>query len=288
VVVATTQPWPEVRACFESLLAQARSVGAEVVLADRGGGLPETAEFAHVVRVHERGASVFRLRALGLAAARGEIVAITEDHCVVTPGWCAQILASHRDHASVAVIGGAVENGARDHVIDWAHFFISNGPFMPPVATGAGSRVAGQANLSFKRRALPAATPALGVLEMLYTRELGARGEPLVTDDRLVVAHVQCLGFAGTCATHFHNGRSIAGFRVARMGALGRVARLAGCAILPPYLFARTLATILRKRRFVREGLASLPFVVLLVLCHTAGEVVGYVAGPGTSPQHLQ
>ncbi|HJQ82565.1 MAG TPA: glycosyltransferase [Candidatus Binatia bacterium] len=288
VVVATTRPWPELRGTLDSLLDQARAVGAEVIVADRdGAGLPALPAFADVIRVHEPGASVFRLRALGLARARGDVVAVTEDHCRVRPGWCAEVLESHRRHPSAGVVGGVVENGATGRLLDWAHFLVSNGPFMAPVRSGARRRVSGQANLSYKRRALPAEIPALGVMEMLYTRRLRAAGERLVVDDRLVVAHVQSLGFARTCASHYHNGRSIAGFRRARMRAPERCARLAGTALLPPFLLARTLGAVLAKRRAVGVALASLPLMGLLVCCHAAGELVGYVSGPGTSPAHL-
>ena len=288
VVVASTRPWPELRACLDALLDQARTVGAEVIVADRdGAALPGPPAFPEVVRVREDGASVFRLRALGLLRARGEIVAMTEDHCRVRSDWCAAVLAAHRDHPTAAVIGGAVENGAASRLIDWANFLVANGPFLPPVRTGRARRVCGQANLSFKRAALPAGAPTLGVMEMLYTRALSARGAELVVESRLVVEHDQSLGLAGTCAIHFHNGRSIAGFRSRTLGAAGRLARLAGCTVLPAVLFARTLATIARKPAHRTAGLASLPFVVLLVFCHAAGEAIGYVAGPGRSPQRL-
>jgi hypothetical protein len=37
VVIATAEPWPEIRECLESVLHQARSVGADVVAADGCG-----------------------------------------------------------------------------------------------------------------------------------------------------------------------------------------------------------------------------------------------------------
>jgi len=42
VVIATTKPWPEMRATLDSLLPQARDLGAEVIVADGDGrGLPD-------------------------------------------------------------------------------------------------------------------------------------------------------------------------------------------------------------------------------------------------------
>jgi hypothetical protein len=42
IVVATTKPWPEVRACLDSLMDQATTVSAEILVADGDGrGLPD-------------------------------------------------------------------------------------------------------------------------------------------------------------------------------------------------------------------------------------------------------
>ncbi len=287
VVVATSKPWPEIRATLASLLPQARALGAEVIVADgAGGGLPDPPALPEVVRVTERGASVFRLRALGRARARGEVVAITEDHCRVRDDWCRAIVAAHRRHPDADVIGGVVENGATGAAVDWAQFLVANGPFMPPLRPGAPRRLPGQANLSYKRRALPPDPLGRGVLETFHN-ESAARAGRLLVDDALVVEHVQSVGLLGSCALNFHNGRSIAGFRLSHMGGLERLVRLGGVVVLPAYMLVRTLAAVLPKRRHRGAVLASLPFLCLFLCCHAAGEAVGYVAGPGRSPARL-
>jgi len=271
------------------VLPQARAVGAEIIVADGSGeGLPADIDATDVVVLREPGASVFRLRALALAHARGEIVAMTEDHCRVGPGWCDGVIRAHRDYPHAAAIGGVVENGATEHLIDWANFFVANASSMAPVQAGEAEVISGQANLSYKRRVVVRPAPALGVMEFLFARSLRDRGEVLVTDDRLVVEHVQCGGFADTSALHFHNGRSIAGFLADGMP---RPARLLGalvCFVKPPVELLRTVGVLLRKRRFARQALATLPFIVWLVSCQASGEFVGYLLGPGDSPQRLQ
>ena len=48
VVIATAQPWPEVRACLDSLHAQAQEIGAEIIVADGcGRGLTDDAAAAY-------------------------------------------------------------------------------------------------------------------------------------------------------------------------------------------------------------------------------------------------
>lgn len=289
VVIATTQAWPAMRIALDSVLPQARAVGAEIIVADGSGqGLPVDFDAADVVLLGEPGASVFRLRALGLARARGEVVAMTEDHCRVHPGWCAAVIRAHRDYPHAAAIGGVVENGATERLIDWANFFVANGRFIPPVRSGEAEVISGQANLSYKRRVVPREVPTLGVMEFLYTRSLRDRGEVLVTDDRLVVEHVQSGGLADTSAMHFHNGRSIAGFIAQGMRSPARLLRALGSLVNAPVGLVRTLGSVLRKRGFARRALTSLHLIVWLIMCHASGELVGYLLGPGDSPQRLQ
>lgn len=287
VVIARVDERPRVRECLASLMDQARAVGAEVILAEGvSAGLPE-AEFPDLVRIREPGSSVYRLRALGLLRSRGEVVAFTEDHCRVGAGWCQALIEAHREEPEAGVIGGVVENGATRTLLDWAHFLIPSARFLPPLPSGPTAVMPGSANLSFKRRVIPAQFPAIGVMEMLFTRELAARGERMVCDGRLRVTHDQPVGPGLASALHFHSGRSVAAFRLPRMEWPERLGRLLGCAVLPPVMLARTLAAALSKADVRWIVAASVPLMVWLLCCHAAGEVMGYVFGPGDSPARL-
>lgn len=61
------------------------------------------------------------LRARGLAAARGDLIALLEDHGRPHEKWCANIVAAHRA-AGCAAIGGAIENGI-DRPLNWAVYY---------------------------------------------------------------------------------------------------------------------------------------------------------------------
>lgn len=290
-VAATTQPWPEVRPLLESLHHQIAAVGGEIVLGDGStASLPDEARdrYSNLRVVHRPGASVFQLRAACVAASAGAVVAITEDHCVVAPDWCERVLAAHRDHPEAAAIGGAVENGATATALDWASFFLVNGASMPPVPDGVRRAIALQANCSYKRQALSPDGAELGMMEWLLNEDLHARGAVLRTDGRILVHHVQSLGVAATCRIAYDDGRTIAAFRLARIGNLERAVRLAACVAMPPLLTARAAYHVVTKRRRTGLLLACLPWMLVLTSCKAWGNALGFVLGAGSSPTRIR
>jgi hypothetical protein len=290
IVVATAEPWPGVRICFDSLYPQAIALGAEIILADRTGrGLPEDAEslFPGVVWLKQPGLSVYQLRTAGLARARGEVIAITEDHCRAAADWCSRILDAHRAHPEAAMIGGGVENGSPDTVVNWAAFLLGNGPSMPPVETPFQDKAALQANVSYKRRFVPHDIPPYGYMEWIVNRDLIQRGEQILADDRIRAEHVQPLRFRESCVLHYHSGRSVAAFRLRRIGVAERTVRVTACLVMPPLLVLRTLLAVVPKRRHLGWLAAALPLIFVLALCRSAGAFAGLISGPGQSPMRI-
>lgn len=292
VVVSTTQPWPEIEACLDSLHDQGREAGAELLAIDgSGAGLPPDARarYPALTALRMPGASIFQMRAFGLLHAKGELVAVTEDHCRVAPDWCRSILAAHREWPAAAAIGGIVENGATASLLDWAHFVAVNGDAMPPLATGPRRRVTLQANVSYKRSALPREFPAWGYMEWMLNEDLVRRGESLVSDCRIRVHHVQSFTLGQACATHYHDSRSIAGFRARRIGRLELLVRTGAAAtVMMPLILARSLRPLAVKRRNLQLLWLGLPYFALLAAARAAGALVGFVRGEGTSPLRIR
>ena len=293
VVIATSQPWPEMRGVLDSVYVQARALGAELIVIDgHGQGLCEDHSYAGVRWLRRPGDSVFQLRAIGLAEARGEVVAVTEDHCRVAPDWCEQVLRAHQENPQAAMIGGVVDNGAADGLWDRASFFISGGAFLPPIPNGERPNIAGQANISYKRWALPENLPPYGIVESDYTRDLRASGRILVNDDRLVVAHVQPLGALGSCLIHYHDGRASAGFIRAKLGRAQRVYHVLRALLMPLRVAKDSLRIVARmvahKPAYRWQALVSWPLIVVILHFHAAGELMGYLYGPGNSPHRLR
>ena len=95
VILATTDPWPDLANCLDVLEPQVGALNGELIVGDAHG---EALDGARVARsrclswIRLPGASVFELSARAAERARGEVIAATEDHCVVAPHWCAEIL----------------------------------------------------------------------------------------------------------------------------------------------------------------------------------------------------
>jgi hypothetical protein len=291
VVLTVTRPWPQARAALDSLYGQACACDAEILVADGSrSGIPRGSH-PRARRLHRPGATVFELRSLGLRAAEGEVVALTEDHCRVAPDWCAAVLRAHREHPGAAMIGGALENGAGDSLVDWANFLVSNGAFLAPLANGPADRITGQANVSYKRWAL-AEYPPDAPDEGRHRRRLAAAGHQLLLDDGLRVAHVQSLGLVGTCAIHFHDGRCVVGARRRWSSAWRLGLDLAKGMLLPARVVVATARvvgrTAIRRADLRRVAVRSAPCVLLVLGAHSAGELVGLVGGPGGSPARMR
>jgi hypothetical protein len=288
VVVASRQTWPFTRECLDHLCPQADAAGAEIILADGSGvGLSEEYVGQHpcVRWMNMPGASVFDLRARAVAVARGEVVALTEDHCVVTPTGASEF-SRHIEGIHRCWLSAGPSNGSTRLLIDKANFFLTFGPFMPPFASNLTHGVPPPANVSTKRSTFLDVVTSPGWIEFALNPSLCAQGA-VAFDDNLRVNHIQSHGFWGTCASHFHNGRSTTGLVSAIMAPKRQHERLWLCLKKPIAMVRETITSLSEKQMPRRHIIGSIPLVTLLAVCHVAGEVTGLIKGPGESPWRL-
>jgi GT2 family glycosyltransferase len=129
VVVASIVGPPFLDNCLSSLEGQARRLGAEVIVVACG---PDAfaarigRAFPWVRLLHRREReTVPELRRRGVLEARGQIVAIIEEHCVAEPNWLEVALGGLEDGRYGAVGGPVVDNGyrrLRDSEVEWAAY----------------------------------------------------------------------------------------------------------------------------------------------------------------------
>lgn len=287
IVVPTIRGWPKARLALDPLIPQAQRVGAEILVVD-GSGRSAPSELAPLVRWEQKpGWSVFQMRAWAYRHAAGEIVAATEDHCVVADDWCERILAAHREFPDAMAVGGAVLNGTDQKAVDWAAFLLTQGPFMPPLGQGPARMISGPANVSYKRAALDrlATAEGEGLIDWMSITGPDADGA-LIADDRIRVRHHQSQGFWGTSLAEFDNGRTIASFRRPQMTKMDWL-RVATVPIMPLYRSLRSLRRVRHKYAPPPVVLRAAPILVWFQYCASVGEFLGYTAGPGDSPRRL-
>ncbi|MEP7158400.1 MAG: glycosyltransferase family 2 protein [Chloroflexota bacterium] len=286
VVIPTRAGWPNFGLSLDAVLPQVRALGGQLVIADASGlPAPDWAADADVEWIEMPGVPGYELRQAAYGRATGEIVAITEDHCAPSPDWLASVMEEHRRDPDAAAIYGMVENGSRKHSVDWALYGAGYLPWAPPRPRAHGNP--GHANLTFKSWAFERVAPKGDqVLEFRYVSALRAAGCKVVASDRLLVTHVQCASIRTTGLLFFHDGRAIAGLRRQHMSALDWV-RTALPPVIAGYRTLRTLATARSKPAVAMQVVRSAPLIAVLHLCHTIGETVGYLGGPGDSGSRL-
>ena len=263
----------EPRVDFEVVVARNFDVGAATALAECPGSVDVPLE---------RGATVPELRGAGLRRSTGLVVAFLEDHAVCVPGWVAALLRAHA--APVAAVGGPVECGEGASPLDWAVYFYDYGRYMSPIAAGERADLSGL-NMSFKRSALDAAADAVrdGVFEDRLLGAIRAGHGTLWLEPGAAVLHDRRHGAAEATLRAYHLARGFAARRVAGAGAARRLAFAFAAFGLPALSLARCGLGVLRRRRHVEKFARALPWLAVLVAFWSAGECLGYLAGPGSS-----
>ena len=226
--------------------------------------------------------TVPRLRGLGIAASRAELVAMLEDDCVVNDDWCQQAISST---GTTIAVGGVVEPGAYRRARDWAVYFAEYARFMRPAPATHNAPLSGN-NVVYSRRALlelPADLQAdfrEAFIHSVWQRD----GRPTAVSDALVVRNVNSWSTAHLTSVPFHHGRAFAGQRFEGRSSILRAGFAALVLGLPLLKVARIMAETFRRGRLVGPLLRALPWIVVFAVSWSAGELAGCIRGAGDSP----
>jgi hypothetical protein len=288
VVIPTVRGRKALEQCLRSLLPQAHDTCTELIVMDGSDeSAPHDDADPGVTWIRVRGAGIFDLRARGLELARGTLVALTEDHCVVAPDLCRAILRAHAEAPEALVVKGIVGNGTDVHLVDRASFLLGHLPHLSPLDAGSYSRVFGVGCTSFKRPALDLVRAEVG---KLYPELASDSWRPIGRvkgDERLRVTHLQSEGWVGTVALQFHNARAVAGLRGSRPSARDRL-RLIGAPVLAWIRTVRVVGESRRKGVPWRTVMSCAPVWLALLHVKAAGDIAGYLLGPGDSGRRIQ
>lgn len=220
------------------------------------------------------------LRTLGLRAARGRHVALTEDHARAEPRWCAGLLQALEERPKAGCAGGAVECGGAG-LLAVAVWLCDFGRYQNPLPEGPTWFVS-DSSICYRRAALDAVADGWrnDYRETDVHGALAAKGFELWLTPRVVVWQDRsALTLRQAWKERIVWDRSYAGSRVARAGAGRRLVCAAFTPALPFLLTARVVKGVLRKKRLVGRTLLASPLVFLLSAVQAIGELAGYLTG---------
>jgi GT2 family glycosyltransferase len=290
VVVASCRSRSLLDACLGSLLPQCQEYSAAVIVARAADAAEIRAlqtAYPEVRFVGAPGSSTIpELRAAGMQAADGDIVALTEDHCIASRDWVSQILRAHRP--GVDVFGGAMDNAQRERTVDWAAYFAEYGFFaegdgstkVTPLITGA--------NVTYSRNVLDDVIKCAmqGEWENVAHARLAAKGSAMQFLRTASVYQNQNYRFRDFCHDRFEHGLAYARRRLSEEGPSRRLLYLPGSLFLPLLLLFRIAQTIGREQR--TPFLRALPLTFGFLVAWSLGEAVGYWRGPvSTEGEHV-
>lgn len=228
-----------------------------------------------------------QLRALGLSHAAGETVAITEDCCIPEKNWCAEIVRAHR--SGYDVVGGAIENGSSDTLVNWAAYFCEYSERMMPVPDEDVDGLAGN-NSSYRRNIFKKVDKSFinNYWEYFLYQELKKLHVKLRSVPTIVVHKKKEHRFIPFLQQRFHFSRSFAGMRSTHMPPSRRIFYALSSPVLPFLMFWRIARQVVRKKRFGFQFLRALPLLSLFMLSYAGGEASGYLFGAGNSLEKVE
>lgn len=293
IIIASHNAGSVLTVCLAALEKQAGRETVEIIVADSSsdGTADEVCARFPDVRLmrFSQPLTIPQLRGAGIAAARGDLVAILDPYCIVDGRWLTELIRLHAERPEV-VIGGAVVLGDDGplNLGAWATYLGEYAAFMPPLAGGPAHELTGN-NLVYKRQALALNTEVecTGFWKAFFNHQLQSQGYELWSAPSLVVKLHKPIPWGQFFRSRYHHGRCFAAMRVADAPRSQRYLRLLTVPLLPYLALWRQLRSFWPKRRHRKQFVLALPLLFLFHLSWAWGELWGYMRGPGRSCEQL-
>jgi hypothetical protein len=237
--------------------------------------------------VHAERASHGRASAEGVRAARAPVVVFAEDHCFPEPGWAEALLRAYAG-PEVAAVGPVFRNANPGTLVSWCDFAIGYGPWIEPGTAGDQPFLAGH-NSSYRRSVLLELDWLDDLLEAETVLHLALReqGHRLVLAREARTAHTNFGRIGVWLPVQYHCGRVFAGERARHWGRARRAFYAAASPLIPWVRLRRAVAHLRRVDQVHPSLLRLVPLLALGLLADGVGQLLGYVAGQGSSSVYL-
>lgn len=278
--------------CLDSLRAQVANGSAEVIVVDRCGedvveGIEKNYPFATVIRANlGHRPSVPEMRMIGVRQAKGDIVAVIEEHCTAPSHWLETIRTSFRDGDSA--IGGPILDNDYPRLQDWVVYFSEYHNYLPPWPDGDRYALNG-ANIAYDRRKLLKYKDVLNsgywevVLHPLLAKEGAFR-----SISKMGVHHTGPFGYGYYLGQRYLLSRVWGGTRREKETRFRRLFYLLSAPALPFFLLGRITSRVFNLERLQKKYIAAMPLLVPVVLAYVLGEWLGYLLGVGNALERVE
>ncbi len=290
VVIASIVGPPFIDDCLASVFAQKNAPAFEVIVVDCRGPdnvarLRQRFPDVHFVELDHR-ETVPQLRRIGVEQAKGDIVAVIEEHCVAADNWLATLCAAFTPE--YVAVGGPIEfRGGR--LRDWVTYFIEYNSYLPPWPEGDAYKLA-DANVGYRREVLISNLEQLsaGYWEATLHYKLLSEGARFRSVPGLIVYHRGPFDYGYYLRQRYLFSRAFAGARRGTLSAAKRAVYLLAAPAIPFVLLARTGARVFAKKCHVGKFLLCLPLIIPAMVIYVIGEWMGYAFGPGRALMEVE
>jgi glycosyltransferase involved in cell wall biosynthesis len=284
VVIASIVGAPFIDDCLASVFAQKNAPDFEVIVVDCRGPenvarLSKRFPEARFIQSQKR-ETVPQLRRIGAEQARGEIVAVIEEHCLAAENWLAAVSVSFT--SGYVAVGGPVDFRKDSRLRDWITYFVEYNSYLPPWPDGDTFNV-GSANAAYKRETLLGNLAVLndGYWEAALHPKLLAEGKKFRSVPGMIVYHRGPFDYFYYLRQRYLFSRAFSGARRGTVSAGQRAFYLLAAPVIPLLLLSRIASRVFAKKCYPNKFLLSLPLLIPAMTSYVAGEWMGYAFGPG-------
>lgn len=271
---------PHLRRCLAALDAQREAPAFDILvvhdphLEDIAAMSGEHPDVRFVANAGQR--TPLELAARAVAEASGELVLLTEDHCVPAPGWVRAMAEAQAEDR--AVVGGAVEPLPGTTDADWAFYLVDYYRYMPPVSEGPSPTLT-VCNASYRADRLAEIADVWRDIfhETAINEALSARFGTLWLCPEARVAMRRHVRLRDALYERYAFGRLFGCTRLQFQPAWRRWYYVAFAPVLPILLLGRMKAASFRSWTNAVRFLRALPYTAALVVAWSWGEWLGYL-----------
>lgn len=223
------------------------------------------------------------LASLALREATGDLIIVTEDHCVPRPDWVRSLLdAQGPDRGAV---GGAVETEHSGDALTWAFYLVDYYRYMRPFPEGPAQSLT-VCNVSYRRDQLEAIAPLWQEFfhETAINAALAERFGPLWLAPAAEVRTRRDVTFSDAVYERYAFGR-LFGVTRNRFATLPkRIVYAALAPALPPVILWRMGRRAIRRKGARNQFIRAFPALAAMSAAWAWGEWLGYVTNrmPGS------